>query len=87
MEQLKGNFHIKNSGKEIWLTTNGLEVGGNTSQSPQTRLISQENTTKDEEEGTEDQGSLRAEQVAHAMRGQCHPVTKCVAGGKFTRYF
>lgn len=43
MEQLKGNFHTKNSGKEIWLRTNGLEVGGNTSQSPKTHLISQEN--------------------------------------------
>lgn len=86
MEQLKGNFHTKNSGKEIW-QTNGLEVGGNTSQSPKTHLISQENTTKDEEEGTEDQGSLRAEQMAQATRGQCHPVTKCVSGGKFTRYF
>lgn len=87
MEQLKGNFHIKNSRKEIWLRTNGLEVGGNTSQSPQTHLISQENTAKDEEEGTEDQGLLRAEQMAQAMRGQCHPVTKRVTGGEFTRYF
>lgn len=68
MEPLKGNFHIKNSGKEIWLTTNGLEVGGNISQSPQTRIIFQENTAE-EEEGTEDQSLLRAEQMAQQRKG------------------
>ena len=86
MEQLKGNFHIKNSGKEIWLTTHGLAVGGNTSQSPQTHIIFQENTAEEEEE-TEDQSLLTAEQMAQAVRGQCHPVIKCVMGGEFTTYF
>lgn len=71
--QLKGNFHIKNSGKETWMKTNGLEVGGNTSQSPQTHITFHGNTAE-EEEGMEDQSLLRAEQMAQAVRGQCHPV-------------
>lgn len=86
MEQLKGNFHIKNLGEEIWLATNGLMAKGSTSQSPQTHIIFEENTTE-EEEGTEDQMLLRAEQVAQAVQRQHHLVTECVAEGEFTRYF
>lgn len=73
--RLKGNFHTKDSGKETWLTTNGLEVGGNTSQSPQTHITFHGNTAE-EEEGMEDQSLLRAKQMAQAARGQCYPVSK-----------
>lgn len=70
---LKGNFNTENSGNETWLTTNGLEVGGNTSQSPQTHIIFHGNTAE-EEEGMEDESLLRGEQMAQAVRGQCQPV-------------
>lgn len=39
MEQFKGNFHVKNYGKEIWLTTNDLKAEGSTSQTTQAHII------------------------------------------------
>lgn len=71
---VKRQFSHKELRKGNLATTNGLEVRGNTSQSPQTHIIFHGNTAE-EEEGMEEQSFLRAEQMAQAVRGQCHPVS------------
>ena len=84
MEQFKGNFHVKNYGKEIWLTTNDLKAEGSTSQTTQTQIIFKESTPK-RRKGQRTRGCW--EQMAQAVQWKCHFVIESVVEGEFTRHF